>query len=124
MRSTLLCVVAILTVGSGCKRTNAKYCDEATPCAVGFACDLVTRECHSAIVSGDGGADMAGSDTSGCSCGNPTPICVAMSCVSCLATSDPEGACSAASKSAPHCDGNGNCVGCRDATDCQSPTPF
>jgi hypothetical protein len=64
----------------------------------------------------------------GCSCSGTTPICVAMTCVSCLSTSDGDGACAAVSASTPHCltmgTDAGACVGCRDASDCSGITPF
>jgi len=67
-------------------------------------------------------------DMAGCTCSGATPICVAMTCVSCLSTSDPNGACAAAAPSTPFCatDGArvGSCVGCRDASDCPSTMPF
>ena len=51
-----------------------------------------------------------------------------MSCVSCLSTSDPEGACAAVSPSTPHCltsgGDAGSCVACRDSNDCSGGTPF
>lgn len=106
-----------------CKRANGAYCDDSRPCPSGFACDLTARECHGVTVGGD----MAGvsTDMAGCTCSGPTPICVAMTCVSCLSSSDPEGACAAASPSTPHCQtSDGTCVACRDASDCSGTTPF
>jgi len=51
-----------------------------------------------------------------------------MQCVSCLSTSDPDGACTAVSPSTPPClpsgPATGDCVGCRDANDCSGVTPF
>src|SRR5262249_25587566 len=104
---------------------NGAYCDDTRPCPSGFACDQTARECHSV----GGGGDMSGStDMAGCGCSGVTPICVTTSCVSCLSTSDPEGACTAASPSTPHClttdPGSGACVACRDASDCGGTTPF
>ena len=119
----VVALAVVVAVGAQCKRTNGAYCDDARPCASGFACDLTARECH-AIVGG--GADLSGLsfDMAGCNCGNPTPICVAMSCVSCMSTSDPNGACAAAAPSTPYCGSDGSCVGCRDANDCSGATPF
>jgi hypothetical protein len=120
-------VAAAAVAGLRCKRTNGAYCDDARPCPSGFACDLTARECHTIIVGG--GGDMAGStDMAGCTCSGVTPICVAMTCVSCLSSSDPEGACAAAAPSTPHClttdPGSGACVACRDSSDCSGATPF
>ena len=116
-------LAVVIVAGVRCKRSNGAYCDDTRPCPSGFACDTVARECH---VSSLNGADLAGTSTdmAGCTCSNPTPICVAMQCVSCLSTSDPDGACAAASPSSPHCDPSGNCVACRDANDCSGTTPF
>lgn len=125
MRASLVvgALALVMVVGAECKRTNSAYCDDARPCAVGFACDLTARECH-AIVGG--GADLSGLslDMAGCNCGNPTPICVANSCVSCMSTSDPDAACAAAQPSTPWCGSDGWCVGCRDSNDCSGATPF
>jgi Right handed beta helix region len=125
MRASMVvgALALVVVVGAGCKRTNGAYCDDTRPCASGLACDLTARECH-AIVGG--GADLAGLsiDMAGCNCSGPTPICVAMTCVSCMSTSDPDGACKAASQSTPHCASDGTCVGCRDATDCGGTTPY
>src|SRR5512135_822504 len=99
MRASMVvgALAVVVVVGAGCKRTNGAYCDDTRPCASGLACDLTARECH-AIVGG--GADLAGLsiDMAGCNCSGPTPICVAMTCVSCMSTSDPDGACKAASQ--------------------------
>jgi hypothetical protein len=123
--SVLLVVVA---AGAQCKRTNGAYCDVARPCPSGFACDETARECH---VTSLGGGDMSIGEggVGGClQCGGATPICVANSCVSCLSTSDGDGACAAVSASTPHCLASGAdagaCVGCRDANDCAGATPF
>jgi hypothetical protein len=122
----MVAAVAVVMAAVECKRSNGAYCDDTRPCPSGLACDLVARECH---VASTGGADLAGVvDMAGCSCGGTTPICVAMTCVSCLSTSDPDGACSAASPMTPFCMTTGNdagaCVACRDASDCSNPTPF
>ncbi len=116
-------LAVVVLVGAECKRTNAAYCDDTRPCPTGSACDLTARECHPIIV---GAGDMAGlsTDMAGCTCSGPTPICVAMTCVSCMSSSDPEGACAAVSPSTPHCASDGSCVGCRDANDCGGPTPY
>ncbi|MCU1278895.1 MAG: hypothetical protein JWM53_2441, partial [bacterium] len=117
-------------VGLDCRRANGAYCDDVRPCATGFACDVAGRECHATSVGGGGGDMSVGEGgVGGCAqCGGATPICVAMSCVSCLSTSDPEGACSAAAPSTPHClvsgGDAGSCAGCRDAGDCSTVTPF
>ncbi len=125
MRASLVVVALalVMVVGAECKRTNGAYCDDSRPCPGGFACDLTARECH-AIVGG--GADLSGlsTDMAGCNCSNPSPICVAMMCVSCMSTSDPNGACMAASPSTPYCGPDGSCIGCRDANDCSGATPF
>lgn len=129
MRTTLVfaALVAVIVAGARCKRVNGAYCDDKRPCPSGFACDLTARECHDA--SGPG-ADLGGGsiDMTGCNCGLTTPICVAMSCVSCLSTSDPEGACAAVSPTTPHCltmgGDAGSCVACRDANDCTTAAPF
>lgn len=129
MRKIWWMAVLAVAVAAGvrCKRANGAYCDDVRPCPSGFACDTVARECQ---VSSLSGADLAGisTDMAGCTCSNPMPICVAMQCTSCLSTSDPEGACAAASPSAPHCETSGpsagDCVGCRDANDCGGMTPF
>jgi hypothetical protein len=118
-------VAAAAVAGLRCKRTNGAYCDDARPCPSGFACNLTARECHAL----SGGGDMAGStDMAGCTCSGVTPLCVAMTCVSCLSSSDPEGACAAAAPSTPHClttdPGSGACVACRDGGDCSGATPF
>lgn len=123
----MVVLAGVVVAGVECKRSNAAYCDDARPCPSGFACDTVARECH---VSSLSGADLAGisTDMAGCTCSNPTPICVAMQCASCLATSDPEGACAASSPPTPHCETTGasagDCVGCRDNSDCSGTTPF
>ncbi|HEY2749708.1 MAG TPA: right-handed parallel beta-helix repeat-containing protein [Polyangia bacterium] len=120
-------LAAIVVATVECKRANGAYCDDARPCPNGFACDLTARECH---VSSLGGADLAGlsTDMAGCSCSGPTPICVAMQCVSCLSTSDGDAACAAVSSTTPHCEPTGaamgQCVGCRDAGDCGGTTTF
>ena len=127
-RSTLVAAALVVAVvGARCKRANGAYCDDARPCPGGFACDLTARECHPMIVVG--GGDLAAPiDMAGCNCGGTTPICVAMSCVSCLSTSDPDGACAAVSSSTPFCDtsgsGAGSCIACRSASDCSGVTPF
>jgi hypothetical protein len=116
-------LIVVAAAALECKRANGAYCDDSRPCPSGFACDLTARECHTVIVS----TDMAGvsTDMAGCTCSGPTPICVAMTCVSCLSSSDPEGACMAASPSTPHClTSDGSCVACRDAGDCGGATPF
>ena len=122
--SFVVAAVMVLAVAAaaGCKRTNGAYCDDARPCASGFACNLTARECSPII----GGNDMSigDFDMAGCNCGATTPICVAMSCVSCMSTSDPDAACSAVSATTPHCAADGSCVGCRDANDCSGATPF
>ncbi len=127
---TILCIVglaAVVATAVECKRVNGAYCDDARPCPSGFACDLTARECH---VSSLAGADLAGisTDMADCSCSGPTPICVAMQCVSCLSTSDGDAACAAVSPTTPHCEPSGpamgECVACRDATDCGGLTPF
>ena len=118
-------LAAVVVAGVECKRANGAYCDDARPCPSGFACDVAARECHSSLLSG---SDLAGIslDMAGCNCSNPTPICVAMQCVSCLSTSDPDGACAASSPTTPYCvtsGGNaGDCIGCRDANDCSAAT--
>jgi len=122
--SFVVAAVMVLAVAAaaGCKRTNGAYCDDARPCASGFACNLTARECSPII----GGNDLSigDFDMAGCNCGATTPICVAMSCVSCMSTSDPDAACSAVSATTPHCAADGSCVGCRDANDCSGATPF
>ncbi len=125
--SIVVAALVVVVAGVECKRVNGAYCDDARPCPNGFACDLTARECHAQIVStGDMAVDSG--DLAGCACGGTTPICVAMSCVSCLSTSDGEGACAAVSPSTPHCETTGAdagaCVGCRDAGDCGGATPF
>ena len=121
-------LLVVVAAGAQCKRTNGAYCDVSRPCPSGFACDETARECH---VTTLGGNDMAVGEggVGGCAqCGGATPICVANSCVSCLSTSDGDGACAAVSGSTPHClavgGGAGACVGCRDANDCAGATPF
>lgn len=124
----LVVIVAAFAIAAGaveCKRSNGAYCDDKRPCPSGLACDLVARQCHAASTNGDLGGLI---DMAGCTCSGTTPICVAMTCVSCLSTSDPDGACSAVSPSTPHCmltgSDAGACVGCRDPNDCSNPTPF
>jgi hypothetical protein len=120
--------LGLLLAGAQCKRVNGAYCDDVRPCPSGFACDLDARECS--LVSTGGGGDLGGvpGDMAGCSCGGPTPICVATSCVSCLSTSDGDGACAAVSPSTPYCDPSGDaagaCVGCLDNSQCSAPTAF
>jgi hypothetical protein len=130
MKTSVLCGVLTVVVLAGvqCKRSNGAYCDTARPCPSGFACDESARECH---ITSLGGSDMAMGEggVGGCSqCGGTTPICVANSCVSCLSTSDGDGACSAVSSSTSHClttgTDAGSCVGCRDVNDCTSAAPF
>ncbi|MCU1282623.1 MAG: hypothetical protein JWM53_6169 [bacterium] len=122
--SVVVVLLAIVVAGVECKRTNGAYCDVARPCPNGFACDETARECHLTSI---GGGDMAVGEggVGGCAqCGGTTPICVAMTCVSCLSTSDGDGACTAISPSTPYCATSGACVGCRDANDCGGATPF
>ncbi|MCU1280909.1 MAG: hypothetical protein JWM53_4455 [bacterium] len=125
--SVVVGLLAMVAAGAQCKRTNGAYCDGARPCPSGFACDETARECH---VQALGGGDMAAGsiDMAGCTCSGVTPICVANSCVSCLSTSDPDGACAMVSSSTPHCLTSGTdagaCVGCRDASDCSGVVPF
>ena len=128
MRTALIVAALALAVigGARCKRQNGAYCDDSRPCPSGMACDLTARECYAATSGGDlGGGPI---DMAGCSCSSTTPICVAMSCVSCLSTSDPEGACAAVSPSTPHCLTTGGdagaCVACRDSNDCSGAMPF
>jgi hypothetical protein len=122
----LAALLVAVVAGARCKRSNGAYCDDARPCPSGQACDLTARECHVGVV---GGGDLGGSiDMAGCACSSTTPICVAMSCVSCLSTSGPDGACAAASPSTPFCETSGadagSCIACRDSNDCPTATPF
>lgn len=116
-------VLVMVAGGAGCKRPNGAYCDDARPCPNGFACNLNARECNPIIVGG-GDMGITDIDMAGCTCGATTPICVAMTCVSCMSTSQPDQACAAASSSTPHCASDGSCVGCRDAGDCGGATPY
>jgi hypothetical protein len=129
MRTALVAAALVLAIvaGARCKRVNGAYCDDSRPCPSGTACDLTARECY-ATTSGGDLASSGPIDMAGCTCSSTTPICVAMSCVSCLSTSDPEGACGAVSPSTPHCltmgGDAGSCVACRDLNDCSGATPY
>lgn len=120
----LVALVAVVVAGARCKRSNGAYCDDRRPCPSGFACDTAARECNPATTGGP--IDMAVVEGGGgcAQCAGTTPICVADSCVSCLSTSDGEGACAAVSPATPHCSPTGACVGCRNIGDCGGVTPF
>ena len=121
MRLAKLASLALVIALGACEKSNSRYCDANHPCASGFACDEIARQCNPADagvvdLGGDLPAvDLAFDQGSCAACGGMTPICAGATCVAC--SSDPQ--CSSQFPMTPYCLPTGECAQCRPSmNDC------